>query len=115
LGAGHKAAMKGTANSDTGDDAGDNNKEERRGKKDAWDEAEYDDEDNILPVTDVPFGVTQRDARCLAEFNSAEIIAAHRLEFMQRAFPPQPAVGKAKTQGAAAASIKACRPQGEVD
>jgi hypothetical protein len=35
---------------------------------------------------------------------------------MQRAFPPQPAnVGKKKTQGAAAASIKACRPQSEVD
>jgi hypothetical protein len=35
---------------------------------------------------------------------------------MQRAFPPQPAnVGKKKTQGAAAASIKACRPQSAVD
>jgi hypothetical protein len=35
---------------------------------------------------------------------------------MQRAFPPQPAnIGKKKTQGAAAASIKACRPQSEVD
>jgi hypothetical protein len=35
---------------------------------------------------------------------------------MQRAFPPQPAnVRKKKTQGAAAASIKACRPQSEVD
>ena len=43
-------------------------------------------------------------------------MAAHRLEFMQRDFPHQPAnVGKAKTQGAAAASIKACRPQSEVD
>jgi hypothetical protein len=35
---------------------------------------------------------------------------------MQRAFPPQPAnIGKKKTQGAAAASIKACRLQSEVD
>jgi hypothetical protein len=35
---------------------------------------------------------------------------------MQRAFPPQPAnVGKKKTQGAAAASIKTCRSQIEVD
>ncbi len=50
------------------------------------------------------------------EFNTAAVAAAHWLEFMQRAFPPQPAnVGKAKTQGAAAASIKACRPQSEVD
>ncbi len=58
----------------------------------------------------------QRDARRLAEFNTAAVVAAHRLEFMQRAFPLQPAnVGKAKSQGAAAASIKACRPQSEVD
>jgi hypothetical protein len=35
---------------------------------------------------------------------------------MQRAFPPQPAnIEKKKTQGAAAASIKACRLQSEVD
>ncbi len=80
------------------------------------DEAEYDDEDDVLPVTDAPFGVTQRDARRLAEFNTAAAVAAHWLEFMQRAFLPQPAnVGAAKTQGAAAASIKACRPQSEVD
>ncbi len=79
-------------------------------------EAEYDDKDNVLPVTDAPFGVTQQDARRLAEFNTAAAVAVHRLEFMQRAFPPQPAnIGKAKTQGAAAASIKACRPQSEVD
>ncbi len=115
-GAGHKADGKGTANTDTGDDASDNDKEGRRGKSDAWDEAEYDDEDDVLPVTDAPFGVRQWDARRLAEFNTAAGVAAHRLEFMQRAFPPQPAnVGKAKTQGAAAASIKACRPQSEVD
>ncbi len=116
-GAGHKAAGKVTANTDTGDDAGDNNKEERRGKSDAWDEAEYDDEDDVLLVTDAPFGVRRQDARHLAEFNTtAAVVVAHRLEFMQRAFPHQPAnVGKAKTQGAAAASIKACRPQSEVD
>jgi hypothetical protein len=115
-GAGHKAARKGTANTDTGDDAGDDNEEERRGKSDAWDEAEYDDKDDVLLVTDAPFGVRQRDARCLAEFNTATVVAAHWLEFMQRAFPPQPAnVGKAKTQGAATTSIKACRPQSEVD
>ncbi len=60
--------------------------------------------------------MTQRDTRRLAEFNTAAVVAAHWLEFMQRFFPPQPAnVGKAKTQGAAAASIKACRPQSEVD
>jgi hypothetical protein len=115
-GAGHKAAGKRTASTDARDDVDCNNNEEGSGKGDAWDEAEYDDEDNVLPVTDVPFGLMQRDARCLAEFNTTAAVAAHRLEFMQRAFLPQPAnVGKAKTQGAAAASIKACRPQSEVD
>jgi hypothetical protein len=116
LDAGHKAAGKRTASTDTMDNAGDDNKEEGRGRGDAWDEAEYDDEDDVLPVTDAPFGVTQRDVRHLAEFNTAAAVVAHWLEFMQRAFPPQPTnAGKVKTQGAAAASIKACRPQSEVD
>jgi hypothetical protein len=89
---------------------------ERRGKNETKDEAEYDDEEDVFPVTDAPFGVRQRDKRRLAEFNTATIVAGHRLKFMQRAFPPQPAnVGKKTTQGAAAASIKACRPQSEVD
>ncbi len=52
----------------------------------------------------------------MAEFNTAAAVAVHQLEFMERAFPHQPAnVGKAKTQGAVAASIKACRPQSGVD
>jgi hypothetical protein len=115
-GAGHKAAGKRTASTETGDDANSDNNEEGRGEGDALDEAEYDDKNDALPATDAPFGVTQWDARRLAEFNTAAAVAAHRLEFMQRAFPPQPAnVGKAKTQGAAAASIEACRPQSEVD
>ncbi len=89
---------------------------ERRGKNDTKDEAEYNDEEDVLPVTDAPFGVRQRGKRRLAEFNTATVVAAHQLEFMRRAFPPQPAnVGKKKTQGAAAASIKACRPQSKVD
>jgi hypothetical protein len=89
---------------------------ERRGKNDTEDEAEYDDEEDVLPVTDAPFGVRQRDKRSLAEFNTATVVVVHWLEFMQRAFPPQRAnVGKKKTQGAAAASIKACRLQREVD
>ncbi len=58
----------------------------------------------------------QWDKRHLAEFNPGAVVAVHWLEFMQRAFPPQPAnVGMTITQGAAAASIKACRPQSEVD
>jgi hypothetical protein len=77
-GAGHKAAGKRTASTDTGDDADYNDKVERRGKNDTKDEAEYDDEDDVLPVTDAPFGVTQWDARHLAEFNTATAVAVHR-------------------------------------
>jgi hypothetical protein len=51
-GAGHEAAGKRTASTDTGDDADYNDNEEGRGKGDAWDEAEYDDKDDVLPVTD---------------------------------------------------------------
>ncbi len=51
----------------------------------------------------------------MAAFNTATVVAAHQLEFMQRDFPPKSANdGKKKTQGAAAASIKACRRQSEV-
>jgi hypothetical protein len=116
LGTGYKAAGKRSANTLTEDDADYDEEEERRGMNDAWDEAEYDDEEDVLPVTDAPFGVRQWDKRCLAEFNTGTVVGVHWLEFMQRAFPPQPAnVGKTKTQGAAAVSIKACRPQSESD
>jgi hypothetical protein len=113
---GYEAAGKRSANTLTKDDANYDDEEERRGKNDAWDEAEYDDEEDVLPVTDVPFGVRQWDKRHLAEFNTGTVVVVHWLEFMQRASPPQPAnVGKTKTQGAAAVSIKAYRPQSEVD
>ncbi len=116
LGTGYKAARKRGANTLTKDDANYKEEEERRGKNDAWDEAEYDDKEDVLPVTDAPFGVRQWDKRRLAEFNTGTVVAAHWLECMQRAFPLEPAnVGKKKTQGAAAASIKACTPQSEVD
>ncbi len=89
---------------------------ERRGEIVIEDEAEYNDKADILPVTDVPFGVKQREERRLAAFNTATVVAAHQLKFMQRAFLPQPTnVKKEKTQGAAAASIKGCKPQIEVD
>ncbi len=42
-GAGHKAAGKRTASTETGDDADSNDDEEGRGEGDALDEAEYDD------------------------------------------------------------------------
>ncbi len=50
---------------------------ERRGKNDTEDEAEYDDEEDVLPVTDAPFGVRQRDKRSLAEFNTATVVVVH--------------------------------------
>jgi hypothetical protein len=110
------AAKRRRGKLDTNNGAKYNAAEKRSGKIDTKDEAEYDDKKDVLPVTDAPFGVKQREERCLAEFNMATVLAAHPLEFMQRAFPPQPAnVGKKKTQGTAAASIKACRPQSEVD
>jgi hypothetical protein len=87
-GAGHKAAGKRIASTDTGDNANSDNNEEGRGEGDALDEAEYDDEDDVLPVTDAPFGMTQQDARRLVEFNTAAAVVAHRLEFMQKAFLP---------------------------
>jgi hypothetical protein len=65
-GARHKADGKRTASTDTGDDANSSNDEEGRGEGDALEEGEYDDEDDVLPVTDAPFGVVQRDARHLA-------------------------------------------------
>ncbi len=49
----------------------------RRGKIDTKDEAKYDDEEDVLPVTDAPFGVKQREQRRLAEFNTATVVAAH--------------------------------------
>jgi hypothetical protein len=88
--AGHKAAGKRTASTDTSDDTDyDDDEEGTRGKGDAWDEAEYDDKEDVLPVTDAPFRVTQPDGRRLAEFNTATAVVAHQLEFMQRAFLPQ--------------------------
>jgi hypothetical protein len=40
-------------------------------------EAEYNDEEDVLPVTDAPFGVRQRYKRRLAEFNTATVVAVH--------------------------------------
>jgi hypothetical protein len=80
----------------------------RRGKLDTADEAKYDDEEDVLPLTDAALGEKHREQRT---FNTAAIIEAHCLEIMQRAFPSKEAVAeKKKTQGAAASSITACRP-----
>jgi hypothetical protein len=97
LGTGYEATGKRSANTLTEDDANYDDEEERKGKNDAWNEVEYDDKEDVLPVTDAPFGVRRWEERRLAEFNTGTVVAAHRLEFIQRAFPPEPAnIGKKK-------------------
>jgi hypothetical protein len=94
----------------------DNAAKKRRGKWDTEDDAKYHDKEDVLPLNDVAFGEKQREQRRLAVFNTATIIEAHCLKFMQRAFPPKPAdIEKKKTQAAAFASITACRPQSNLD
>jgi hypothetical protein len=43
--------------------------EKRRGKIDTKDDVKYDDEENVLPVMDAPFGEKQREERWLAVFS----------------------------------------------
>jgi hypothetical protein len=110
------AAKKRRGKSDTHDGTKSNAAEKRRGKIDTEDDAKYNDNEDVLPVTDAPLGEKQWEEGWLAAFNTATVVAAHQLKFMQRAFPPKPANdGKKKIQGATGASITACRPQSEVD
>jgi hypothetical protein len=48
-----------------------------RGRIDNEDDTKYDDGEDVLPVTDAPFGMTQREQRWSAVFNTATVIAAH--------------------------------------
>ncbi len=48
-----------------------------RGRIDTEDDAKYNDEEDVLPVTDAPFGMKQHEQRRLAAFNTATVIAAH--------------------------------------
>jgi hypothetical protein len=92
------------------------NDAKRWGKSDTEDDAEYNNEEDFLPLTDAPMGEQQREQRRLAALDTATAIEVHCLEFMQRAFPPKPAdEGKKKTQGAANASITVCRLQSKLD
>jgi hypothetical protein len=110
------AAKKRKGKIDTNDGTKYDAAEKRSDKIDTKDDAKYDDKADVLPVADVPFGDKQQEGRQLAAFNTATVVAAHQLEFMQRTFPPEPANdGKKKSQGAAAASITVCRPKIEVD
>ena len=61
--------------------------EKRSGKIDTKDDATYDDEEDVLPVTDVPFGVKQREGRRLAEFNTATVIAERGARLIPRMRP----------------------------
>jgi hypothetical protein len=71
------AAKKKRGQLDTNDGAKYKAAEKRRGKIDTKDDAKHDDEEDVLPVTDAPFGEKQREERRLAAFNTATVIAAH--------------------------------------
>jgi hypothetical protein len=60
--------------SDTGYEAA----EKRSANTDTKDDAKYDDKEDVLPVTDVPFGMKQRGERRLADFNTARVIVERR-------------------------------------
>jgi hypothetical protein len=80
------AAKKRRGQSDTNDGTKYKAVEKRRGKIDTKDDAKYNDEEDVLPVTDAPFGEKQWEERRLAAFNTATVVVVHQLEFMQRAF-----------------------------
>ncbi len=61
---------------DTNDDTKYNAAEKRSDKIDTKDDAKYDDKEDVLPVTDAPFGEKQREERRLAAFNTATVVAA---------------------------------------
>jgi hypothetical protein len=62
---------------DTNDGAKYNAAEKRSDKIDTKDGTKYNGKEDVLPVTDVPFGEKQREERWLAAFNTATVIAAH--------------------------------------
>jgi hypothetical protein len=88
----------------------------RRSKPDTMEDVKYNEEEDVVPLTDVTLRKKQREQRRLAAFDTAAVIEVHCLEFMQRAFPPKVVVAeKKKTQSAPTASITACRLQSKVD
>jgi hypothetical protein len=68
------AAIKRRGKSDTNDGAKYKAAQKRRGIIDTKDDAKYNDEEDVLPVTDVPFGEKQWEERRLAAFNTATVI-----------------------------------------
>ncbi len=71
------AAKKRRGKSDTNNGAKYNAAEKESDKIDTKDDAKYHDKEDVLPVTDVPFGEKQQEERRLAVFNTATVIAVH--------------------------------------
>ncbi len=66
----------------------DNSAKKRRGKSDTKDDTKYDDEEDVLPLTDAALGGLQQEQRRLAAVNTATISEAHCLKFIQRSSHP---------------------------
>jgi hypothetical protein len=71
------AAKKRRGNLDTNDGAEYDAAQKSGGKIDTKDDAKYNDEEDVLPVTDAPFGVKQWEKRRLSEFNTDTVVVAH--------------------------------------
>jgi len=75
----------------------------------------YDDEDDIIPATDVPIVTTDQDIASdlfIAE-KSAELVDKHHQEFMKRAFSVRTLATDVPLT-TASESIKMCRPQKDI-
>jgi hypothetical protein len=68
------AAKKKRGKSDAGYEAA----EKRSAKTDTKDDAKYDDKEDVLPISGVPFGMRQQGERRLADFNTATVVAERR-------------------------------------
>jgi hypothetical protein len=68
------AAKKKRGKSDTGYEAA----EKRSANTDTKDDAKYNNEEDVLPIGGVPFGMKQQGERRLADFNTATVVAERR-------------------------------------
>ncbi len=71
------AAKKRRGKLDTNDGAKYYAAEKRSDKIDTKDDAKYDDKEDVLTVTDAPFGDKQQEETRMAAFNTATVIVVH--------------------------------------
>ena len=76
----------------------------------------YDDDDDLIPVTDGPIFATAQDAEeeLVIATKAAELVEKHCQEFMKRAFSVR-ALSNDVPLHTASAMIKMCRPQKDLD